>query len=93
MFVFTEGDSSKRPGQLVLDLHSAYNVARTENNRPKNTEIFVNIPQAVLAFHVVCWIAQFVGHGVFEKRAPALLDSVDQAFITAPLFVLLEVKC
>jgi len=47
--------------------------------------------QAVLAFHVAAWIAQFVGHGVFEGRAPALLDSWDQAFITAPLFVLLEV--
>merc|ERR1719222_1869198 len=47
--------------------------------------------QAVLAFHVAAWIAQFVGHGVFEGRAPALLDSWDQSFITAPLFVLLEV--
>merc|ERR1719369_2147249 len=47
--------------------------------------------QAVLAFHVAAWIAQFIGHGVFEKRAPALLDSWDQALITAPLFVLLEV--
>merc|ERR1711988_286133 len=43
--------------------------------------------QAVLMFHVVMWIAQFIGHGVFEGRAPALLDSWDQAFITAPLFV------
>merc|ERR1712013_187748 len=48
--------------------------------------------QAVLAFHVAAWIAQFIGHGVFEGRAPALLDSWDQAFITAPLFVLLEVE-
>merc|ERR1711934_176843 len=47
--------------------------------------------QAVLGFHIAAWIAQFVGHGVFEGRAPALLDSWDQAFITAPLFVLLEV--
>ena len=28
---------------------------------------------------------------MFEGRAPALLDSWDQAFITAPLFVILEV--
>lgn len=28
--------------------------------------------------HVVCWIAQFVGHGVFEGRAPALLNSLFQ---------------
>jgi len=40
---------------------------------------------------VVCWCAQFVGHGVFEKRAPALLDNLVQAFLMAPFFVLLEV--
>ncbi len=32
-----------------------------------------------------------MGHGAFEKRAPALLDSLDQALLTAPLFVLMEV--
>lgn len=47
--------------------------------------------QAALAIHVVAWIIQFIGHGVFEGRAPALLDSWDQAFITAPLFVFLEI--
>lgn len=26
--------------------------------------------------HTVCWIAQFIGHGVAEKRAPALLDNI-----------------
>eukprot|EP00096_Caligus_rogercresseyi_P004490 TRINITY_DN1877_c0_g1_i1.p1 TRINITY_DN1877_c0_g1~~TRINITY_DN1877_c0_g1_i1.p1 ORF type:complete len:206 (+),score=10.30 TRINITY_DN1877_c0_g1_i1:41-619(+) len=44
-----------------------------------------------LGVHVGAWILQFIGHGVFERRAPALLDNVFQAFITAPLFVLLEV--
>jgi len=24
------------------------------------------------------WIAQFIGHGIFEGRAPALLDSLAQ---------------
>ncbi len=43
-----------------------------------------------LAIHIAAWILQFIGHGVFEGRAPALLDSWDQAFITAPLFVLME---
>merc|ERR1719429_605984 len=47
--------------------------------------------QAVAVFHATMWIAQFIGHGVFEGRAPALLDSLDQALITAPLFVLMEV--
>ena len=47
--------------------------------------------QVALAIHVGAWILQFIGHGVFEGRAPALLDSLDQALLTAPLFVLLEV--
>jgi 2-hydroxy fatty acid dioxygenase len=41
--------------------------------------------------HIACWIAQFIGHGVFEKRAPALVDNLVQAVFLAPLFVLLEV--
>ena len=40
---------------------------------------------------MTAWILQFIGHGVFEGRAPALLDSLDQALLMAPLFVLLEV--
>merc|ERR1712226_992364 len=51
----------------------------------------IPIWKIALAIHVVCWILQFIGHGVFEGRAPALMDSWDQAFLTAPLFVLLEV--
>lgn len=26
--------------------------------------------------HAVSWIMQFIGHGVAEKRAPALLDNL-----------------
>ncbi|KAJ3478127.1 hypothetical protein NLI96_g9976 [Meripilus lineatus] len=40
--------------------------------------------------HVVCWIFQFIGHGVFEKRAPALLDNLIGALILAPFFVHIE---
>ncbi|KAK9447871.1 uncharacterized protein V1518DRAFT_78818 [Limtongia smithiae] len=43
------------------------------------------------AIWTVCWIAQFVGHGVFEKRAPALLDSLVQALVLAPFFVAFEI--
>ncbi|CRK13133.1 2-hydroxy-palmitic acid dioxygenase mpo1 like protein [Verticillium longisporum] len=46
--------------------------------------------QAALITHVVCWIFQFIGHGAFEKRAPALLDNLVQAIFLAPLFVWLE---
>lgn len=44
-----------------------------------------------LGIHVVCWIAQFYGHGAHEGRAPALLDNLLQAIFMAPLFVLMEV--
>ncbi|KAI9663691.1 MAG: hypothetical protein M1821_007181 [Bathelium mastoideum] len=40
---------------------------------------------------IVSWVAQFVGHGIFEGRAPALLDNLVQALFLAPLFVWLEV--
>ncbi|KAD4385327.1 hypothetical protein E3N88_25495 [Mikania micrantha] len=44
----------------------------------------------VLAAQLFCWWGQFIGHYVFEKRAPALLDNFIQAFLTGPFFVLLE---
>ena len=36
---------------------------------PNHTPVIVSI-------HVSCWIAQFIGHGLAEKRAPALLDNL-----------------
>ncbi|XP_010538055.1 PREDICTED: uncharacterized endoplasmic reticulum membrane protein YGL010W [Tarenaya hassleriana] len=47
--------------------------------------------KVVLASQLFCWIGQFIGHGLFEKRAPALLDNLVQAFLMAPFFVLLEI--
>ncbi|KAL4925473.1 2-hydroxy-palmitic acid dioxygenase MPO1 [Aspergillus undulatus] len=41
--------------------------------------------------HVVSWLLQFVGHGVYEGRAPALLDNLVQALLLAPLFVWMEI--
>jgi 2-hydroxy fatty acid dioxygenase len=41
--------------------------------------------------HVAGWIAQFVGHGVAEKRKPALMDNLFQSIVLAPLFVVVEV--
>lgn len=41
--------------------------------------------------HIVSWIAQFIGHGVYEGRAPALMDNLVQALFLAPFFVWLEV--
>jgi len=47
--------------------------------------------QIAVVVQIVCWIAQFLGHGAFEGRAPALFDNLMQALVMAPFFVLLEV--
>ena len=44
-----------------------------------------------LGLFVFSWIAQFVGHGVFEGRAPALVDNLVQAVFLAPFFVWMEI--
>lgn len=44
-----------------------------------------------VVLHVISWLAQFVGHGVFEGRAPALLDNLVQALFLAPFFVWMEI--
>lgn len=44
-----------------------------------------------LGIHIFSWLAQFVGHGIFEGRAPALLDNLVQAIFLAPFFVWLEI--
>ncbi|KAF2201763.1 DUF962-domain-containing protein [Delitschia confertaspora ATCC 74209] len=41
--------------------------------------------------NVVCWLAQFLGHGAYEGRAPALLDNLVQALFLAPFFVWFEI--
>ncbi|CUM49080.1 uncharacterized protein AC631_01217 [Debaryomyces fabryi] len=47
--------------------------------------------QYAIALHVLSWLAQFYGHGVHEKRAPALLDNLLQAIVLAPFFVSFEI--
>lgn len=37
------------------------------------------------------WILQFIGHGKYEGRKPALLDNLVQALFLAPLFVWYEI--
>ena len=46
--------------------------------------------QIALLTQIVAWGAQFVGHGVYEKRAPKLLDNLLQAFVLGPYFVVYE---
>ena len=44
-----------------------------------------------LGIFVSSWVAQFIGHGAFEGRAPALLDNLVQALVLAPFFVWMEI--
>lgn len=46
--------------------------------------------RVALVVNVSAWIGQFLGHGIWERRAPALRDNFTQAFLMAPIFVLLE---
>ena len=39
----------------------------------------------LLILHLISWILQFVGHGLFENNKPALLDNLYQSFLWAPL--------
>jgi uncharacterized membrane protein YGL010W len=48
------------------------------------------INKAAIAVQIVSWVAQFIGHGVYEGRAPALLDNLVQALVLAPFFVFME---
>jgi len=41
--------------------------------------------------HGISWVAQFLGHGLAEKRAPALLDNLLGAVVLAPFFAHLEI--
>jgi uncharacterized membrane protein YGL010W len=43
-----------------------------------------------IGVELFAWIAQFIGHGVYEGRAPALLDNLVQALVLAPFFVFME---
>ncbi|CCH42020.1 putative membrane protein [Wickerhamomyces ciferrii] len=55
-----------------------------------NETIKSSINHIFIMLFIISWIVQFIGHGVFEKRAPALLDNLVQALVLAPFFVLFE---
>jgi uncharacterized membrane protein YGL010W len=69
---------------LILGAASLANRLTSTYNRSK-------VNTVAIAVHVVSWIAQFVGHGKYEGRKPALLDNLVQALFLAPLFVWYEV--
>ncbi|KAI9746145.1 MAG: hypothetical protein M1818_000826 [Claussenomyces sp. TS43310] len=47
--------------------------------------------KVLIPLTAACWIAQFIGHGAFEHRAPALFDNLVQALVLAPFFVWMEI--
>ncbi|KAF9130925.1 hypothetical protein BGX30_013304 [Mortierella sp. GBA39] len=57
------------------------------------TDFYLTNPSATRIasyIHISAWIAQFIGHGVFEKRAPKLTENLIQALVLAPYFVVWE---
>ncbi|KRW99688.1 hypothetical protein PPERSA_03489 [Pseudocohnilembus persalinus] len=42
-----------------------------------------------LALWIFSWVIQFIGHGVFEKRKPALMDNLLQTLV-APDFIVIQ---
>ena len=62
-----------------------------EENRKKSKLVKGTSMRLAIATHIASWVFQVVvGHGFFEGRKPALLDSLFQAFTMAPLFVVYE---
>lgn len=49
-----------------------------------------NATKVATLVQIFAWTAQFIGHGVYEKRAPKLLDNLLQAFVLGPYFVIYE---
>ena len=46
--------------------------------------------QIILFIHIFGWISQFIGHGVYEGRKPALMDNL-LLTLNAPIFVNIEI--
>jgi len=67
--------------QLVLSLLTAIAYSHGGQTHVNNT----------ILLHIFSWIAQFMGHGLAEKRAPALLDNLLGAVVLAPFFVHMEI--
>ncbi|KAF9879961.1 hypothetical protein CkaCkLH20_02772 [Colletotrichum karsti] len=82
LYVLLEPVAGTLLAAICLAATAAGNSFRLENPDLTN--------KVAIGVHVVCWIFQFIGHGAFEGRAPALLDNLVQAVFLAPLFVWLE---
>lgn len=52
----------------------------------------VNSIMYAIYINLFSWIMQFIGHFFFEGNRPALMDSISQSFLMAPLFSYFEFK-
>jgi len=80
-------------GGLVsaLTLGMAFAATRVVEREKTRAGAFGRAAAYACVLHLLGWYAQIhPGHGVFEGRKPALLESVLQAFLDAPLFVWYE---
>jgi uncharacterized membrane protein YGL010W len=82
LYILLEPVAGTALAMICLAAAAGGNKALIENSTLTN--------QVAIATHIICWILQFIGHGAFEHRAPALFDNLVQAIFLAPLFVWLE---
>ena len=73
----------------MLTLQAAARHVNTMGQDPES-QLYGQTLKFFVIFNLVSWVLQFLGHGVFEKRAPALLTNLFFANI-APFFVSQEI--
>lgn len=56
-----------------------------------NSESKAAANKFAIGLFLFSWIAQFSGHKWFERKAPSLFESLIQALVLAPFFVLFEI--
>lgn len=70
-------------GQWSNQLHQQESI--TINSNP------ISVYSISLFTFILGWISQFIGHGKYEGRAPALIDNLLQSVVLAVFFVFIEV--
>lgn len=74
-------------------LHTLYYISLQQWEQHKDDQAYfygVSYFWFLVYLKASSWIAQFIGHGVFERRAPALMNNLLSALV-APDFVVIEV--
>lgn len=71
---------------IPLLLYTVYKFSQIVNGANSS-----NANKTAVAMFILSWVAQFSGHKWFEKKAPSLFESLVQALVLAPFFVIFEV--